>query len=253
MLKRFILETIVAPIGAAPSHKETADSLRICQFCMNMLESRRRVQIEQMVQPLICQLYSQIQKIKIQIQNAVDLYNKMYNSIMAGETTFILQDVQTMRTEIARKAEMLDTLSKKIALLPVDGQPQKMITLQSSIRKATSVYIKDNLLTLPAPPTVEQLEQYKKEQLIKFKDNVLPPPITKNVKKIVVTTGWSPANVSVTDNDDDDLLVQQMNIVRNYIEQARNAKRFEEVACLQDNLNMLKEMYRERQKNEEKH
>lgn len=172
---------------------------------------------------------------------------------MAGETTFILQDVQTMRTEIARKAEMLDTLSKKIALLPVDGQPQKMITLQSSIRKATSVYIKDNLLTLPAPPTVEQLEQYKKEQLIKFKDNVLPPPITKNVKKIVVTTGWSPANVSVTDNDDDDLLVQQMNIVRNYIEQARNAKRFEEVACLQDNLNMLKEMYRERQKNEEKH
>lgn len=174
----------------------------------------------------------------------------MYNSLVAGETTFLLQDVQTMRTEIARKAEMLDTLSKKINLLPIDDQTPKMTTLQSSIRKATNVYIKDNLLTLPAPPTPEELERYKREQSIRFKQSVPLPPRATNVKKVVVTTGWSPMNVSVNESEDD-LLVQQMNIVRNYIEQARGAKRFEEVACLQDNLNMLKEMYKERQKNNE--
>jgi hypothetical protein len=42
-------------------------------------------------------------------------------------------------------------------------------------------------------------------------------------------------------------LIEQMNIVRNYIEQARKAQRFEEVESLQENLKMLKETYRQQQ------
>lgn len=46
-----------------------------------MLESRRRAQIDQMIQPIICQLYSHLQTSKQQIQNSVDMY---YKVIMSG-------------------------------------------------------------------------------------------------------------------------------------------------------------------------
>ncbi|XP_018570987.1 rabenosyn-5 [Anoplophora glabripennis] len=246
-------QTIVAPVTSLNNQEQGAakesDSLRICNHCLDMLECRRRVQIEQMIQPIICQLYSHLQKNKFQIQNSVDMYNKMYTSLVSGETTYLLQDLQSLRTTIADKAQMIDTLSKKIASLPVDPETPKAVALQNSIRKATSIYIKDYLLTLPAPPTVHELEKFKKNYLMKaVDDDIMPTPKT-SIKKVTVTTGWSPANVT---NDsivveDDDPLLEQMNIVRNYIDQARKAQRFEEVASLQENLEMLKKMYRQQQ------
>lgn len=74
-----ILETIVAPVtNASDEHlgKET-DSLRTCLHCLNMLESRRKVQIEQMKKPTIWHLYLLLQSNKKQIQSSVDLYNKV--------------------------------------------------------------------------------------------------------------------------------------------------------------------------------
>lgn len=66
----------------------------------------------------------------------------MYNSLTSGETTFLLQDVQALRSSIAEKAQMIDTLSKKIASAPVDLETPKAALLQNNIRKSTSNYIK---------------------------------------------------------------------------------------------------------------
>ncbi|KAJ8972347.1 hypothetical protein NQ317_008757, partial [Molorchus minor] len=145
---------------------------------------------------------------------------------------------------------MIDTLSKKIASLPVDEETPKAAALQNSIRKATSMYIKDYLLTLATPPTPQDLEKIKREHSMRAaKDDILPIPKT-NIKKVTVTTGWSPAHVSneTVVGEGSDPLLEQMNIVRNYIGQARKAERFDEVASLQENLEMLKKMYREQQK-----
>lgn len=77
----FLTETIVAPVSNVNNQEQgqgkESDSLRICNHCLDMLECRRRVQIEQMIQPIICQLYSHLQKNKFQIQNSVDMYNKV--------------------------------------------------------------------------------------------------------------------------------------------------------------------------------
>lgn len=173
----------------------------------------------------------------------------MYTSLVSGETTYLLQDLQSLRTTIADKAQMIDTLSKKIASLPIDTETPKAAALQNSIRKATSIYIKDYLLTLPAPPTVQELERFKKNYLTKSVEDDLTPAPRTSIKKVTVTTGWSPANIS-NDNivvEEDDPLLEQMNIVRNYIDQARKAQRFEEVASLQENLEMLKKTYKEQQ------
>lgn len=175
----------------------------------------------------------------------------MYNSLISGETTYLPQDLQSLRTTIADQAQMIDTLSKKIASLPVTDETPKAVILQNSIRKATSIYIKDYLLTLPTPPTVEELERIKRERTLKSSDDLTPSPKI-HIKKVTVTTGWSPAHIpsdSISIEEDDPLL-EQMNIVRNYIKQARQAQRFDEAASLTENLNMLKEMYRKQQNRE---
>ncbi|KAJ8947892.1 hypothetical protein NQ318_010038 [Aromia moschata] len=245
-------QTIVAPVNNANGREQAAgkesDSLRVCGHCLDMLECRRRLQIEQMMQPIICQLYSHLQKIKSQIESSVEMYNKIYNSLISGETTYLLQDLQSLRTTIADKAQMIDTLSKKIASLPVDAETPKAAALQNSIRKATSVYIKDYLLTLAAPPTPQDLEKIKRERSMRAVDEDVAPMPRASIKRVTVTTGWSPANVSETAAaEEGDPLLEQMSIVRNYIEQARKAHRFEEVASLQENLEMLKQTYRKQQ------
>lgn len=225
-----------------------SDSLRICHHCLDMLECRRRVQIEQMMQPIICQLYNHLQKIKLQAQNSVDLYLKMYNSLTSGETTFQLQDTQSLRTTIAKQAEMIDTLSKKIAALPDEHDNPKVQTLQNAIKRATSHYIKEYLLTLPVPPSLEELEQIKRLRLLRNDEDEVEPETS--IKKVTVTTGWSPSNMASsvkTDSHTEDPLIEQINIVRNYIEQARKAQRFEEVASLETNLKFLKQAYREQE------
>lgn len=75
------VESIVAPVSSSNGTEQTSgkdtDSLRICNHCLDMLESRRKAQIEQMIQPMICQLYSHLQKSKQHIQNSVDMYYKV--------------------------------------------------------------------------------------------------------------------------------------------------------------------------------
>ena len=246
-------EAIVAPVHNVDvnnreqvSGKES-DSLRICNHCLGMLECRRRVQMEQMRQPLICQLYNHLQNLKSQTQSSVDLYLKMYNSLTSGETTFHLQDTQALRSTIAKKAESIDILSKKIASLPSEEETPKFVLLQNSIRRATSNYIKEYLLTLPAPPSIQELEKIKRERSLRNVEEESYLAVRTNIKKVTVTTGWSPSTVNNDNTEAEDPLIEQMNIVRNYIEQARKAQRFEEVASLQENLKMLKETYRQQQ------
>ncbi|XP_060520267.1 rabenosyn-5 [Cylas formicarius] len=240
-------QTIIAPVYniIEKDHGNELNSIRICKYCLDMLESRRKVQVEQMMQPIICQLYSLLQKNKTQIQSSVDLYNKMYDSLMSGETTFFLPDLQALRSSIAEKGQMIDTLSKKIASLSVDSDTPKAAPLQNNIRKATSVYIKEYLLALPPPPTAEELERIRERCSKMFKDDSLPEPSNSKLQKVAVTTGWSPAHVpnEFKVDQEENPLIEQMNIVRNYIAQARAAQRFEEVVSLEANLKMLKETY----------
>nr|CAH7759468.1 unnamed protein product [Callosobruchus chinensis] len=247
-------EAIVTPVktfnGREHRPSKESDSIRICHHCLDMLETRRRAQVEQMIQPIICQLYSHLQKSKQQIQHSVDMYSKMHSSISLGETTYALQDLHSLRTTIADNAQMIDTLSKKIASLPVDSDTPKAVALQNSIRKATSVYIKDYLLSQPPPPTLEELEQIKRGRSMKTDDDdELIPRERLRITKVTVATGWSPANVNNerTVPEEADPLLEQMNNVRSYIDQARKAHRYEEVASLEENLKMLKEMYRKQQ------
>lgn len=59
--------------------------------------------------------------------------------------------------------------------------------------------------------------------------------------KLKLEDGWSPiTNANV---DSDNPMVEQMNIIRNYIKQAKEAYRFDEVTSLERNLQELNEEY----------
>ncbi|GJQ76321.1 putative metal ion binding protein [Trypoxylus dichotomus] len=210
-------------------NKGDNDSIRICRHCMVMLENRRFIQMQQMAQPTICLLYEQLQKLKMQVQSSVELYEKMYNSLIAGNTTFHLQDAQSLKTTIAQHAKTLDTLSKNIALVPADPDAPK-----------------DYILTLPVLPTLAELEKIKQSRL-SYMDEI-EKGAELSVKKVTVPTGWSPNVVEAPPEQDEDPILQQMNIVRNYIEQARKAHRYEEIVSLEENLKLLKESYKQQQK-----
>lgn len=248
-------QSIVAPvqnmggIKGQYSGKDT-DSLRICTHCSDMLECRRRVQIEQMIQPIISQLYVHLQNHKLQIESQVDLYKKMYNSLVSGESTFHLQDAQSLKASIGSKAGMIDTISKKIAGLPVDEDCTKAQALQMNIRRAASNYIKDYILTLPALPTVQELANLKKQRLLRYEKEEKLSEDNVQIRKVMVETGWSPASFSNTDDKEEDPLVEQINIVREFIKQAREQHKFEELASLENNLKILKTAYQEQMKKE---
>lgn len=172
----------------------------------------------------------------------------MYSSLSSGDSTFQLQDAQSLRSSIAKQAENLDALSKKILAEPIDPNAHKVYHLQNSIRRATSQYIKDYLLVLPVLPTPAELERIKQERLTKNHHET--PASFGPVKKLNITTGWSPSSITNQTTSDDPLL-EQINIVQNYIEQAQKAGRFEEVAVLRENLKMLKREMQQTKDNQE--
>ncbi len=75
-----------------------------------------------------------------------------------------------------------------------------------------------------------------------FRYQQLPPP-QEQPKKQVRVGGWKPMEVASKGSDTDDPMVQQMNIIRGYIKQARDAHKLDEVTMLEDNLKELQNEY----------
>lgn len=141
----------------------------------------------------------------------------------------------------------MDTISKKIASLPLDPETPRAATLQTNIKRATAFYIKENLLSLPALPSVAELQRIQQERSQKLDTQLLTTEHVK-IKRVAIETGWTPSSANSIATSVDDPLLEQINNVEHYIKQAESAKKLEEVASLKDNLKMLRGMYRERQK-----
>lgn len=243
-IAKMIVTTVYTDMNNLSS--KTEDNLRLCAHCMNKLESRNQVQMLQGTQPLICQLYNRLQKIKCDLQSSVNLYEKMFDSLKSGEDTFHLQDAQSLRSSIAQQAEVLDVISKQIVATATESDQPKVLLLQNAIRRATTQYIKEYLLVLPSPMDLDKMRKGR----VKTHSQNFEQPNSLHVVKVAVTTGWSPENVNIEQNlpeISNDPLMQQINIVRNYIRQARLANRYEEVASLEENLKFLKHTYQLRQ------
>lgn len=156
--------------------------------------------------------------------------------------------------------------------------------LQQMIAAQASVFLQENLLSLPKLPTEEELERLheakrletqrriaeerrieqeqrrrreeadkttnttSKEVTSQHRRTASTPEVNVNRTEVEVLCGWKPDAANTTaGHHGEDPMVQQMNIIRGYIKQAQEARRWDEVHMLEENLRELQREYWEQE------
>lgn len=70
-----------------------------------------------------------------------------------------------------------------------------------------------------------------------------PSPVREDDTSRVVEAGWKPTEVNAVSSEESDPMIQQMNIIRGYVKQAKQARKWDEVKMLEDNLKELQLAY----------
>ena len=154
------------------------------------------------------------------------------------------------------------------------------LRLQQMIAAQASAFLQENLLSLPKLPTEEELERLheakrletqrriaeerrveleqrrrreeseklanatSKESNSHLRRTASTPEVKFNKTEVEVLSSWKPdaANPAASHRGEDPM-VQQMNIIRGYIRQAQEARRWDEVSMLEENLRELQQEY----------
>lgn len=246
--------------------------IRICKDC-NVLLVRHDQMVEQKNRkPIIVQIYERLKECMDEVEKLVPVYMEMIESLNAGETDYQIQDAQDIKVKISKFAEKIDAHSKRIAKLesPEEETGSRVLQLQSAIRMAASQFLRNVVLGLPSPPTPEEFARYQKDRLLqvhrriqqekeaemlynKKESSKSPSPVKspKNqlVEPVSPDTGWCVSSGHV--KEDDDPMVQQMNVIRKYIHQARLDHKYDELKMLENNLEELKIEYSRQQRKKE--
>ena len=97
----------------------------------------------------------------------------MASSLNHGETTYHLEDVKLLRVKLLKIAENVDVMSKKVAALGtadniaaarVNNENQRRFLLQTQIRRASVIFIRETLVGLPSLPSTEELVKLQEER-----------------------------------------------------------------------------------------
>ncbi|CRK90419.1 CLUMA_CG004163, isoform A [Clunio marinus] len=240
--------------------KEPEDSIRLCSHCLHLLENRKQMQDSRSVRPPIYNLYEKLEKIKKDVAPDLIMYEKIITSLYDGNSVYTLADAGALRGKIGHSAEILDDLSKKI-LGQKCAKGSREEALQKSIRLAAIKFIKENMLTLPPIPLEEEIKKIQQKRITEFNQKIERDrrlaqeaferydlsgnagfPATSRTTGSAMTSvdNWSGYQQQTNTCDP---LVEQINIIKGYIKQARDAMRFEEIATLEQNLSELQHEY----------
>lgn len=253
-------------VAAAPP--EEPDTLRICGHCLNLLQNRKEMLETRTATHPVKRAFEKIQAIKKAIEPEIPVYNKIVDSLYEGDSIYTVKDAAALRGKILREAETIDDISKQVLAISAPAG-SRLEALKKSFRLSMIRYIKEHLLQIPPIPVEEEIKklQQKRTNDLRLRiererrlaleayeryglaDNV-PENGMSGVRGSAVRTGdnFSTYQDAVQGAATVDPLVQQINIVKGYIKQAREAMKFEEVGTLELNLRELQqEYYRQQQ------
>ncbi|KAI5641768.1 FYVE zinc finger domain-containing protein [Phthorimaea operculella] len=249
---RSIVDPSAPKVAVKPDQEVTEKTgLRLCEHCYNLIELRKQVQDSRNAKTVLVTAYEQMRSLMDQAIPAVEMYEKMCQSLFDGETTYNLSDVNAMRGRIGKLAEGIDLLSKQIWAFPAEPNTRQA-KLQNSIRQAAAHFIKEDLLSLRKLPTEAQIEEVRRERYERAQRQIQAERERMEAQRFfreeqseqwVIVGASERAAGSSNQHDDDNPLLEQMNIIRGYIKDARRELRFEEVAMLEANLKELKKEY----------
>lgn len=249
--------------------------IRACEDCRKLLERRDQQMEQRNTKSTIVLLYEKMKLCIHECEEMLENYLPMVESLSAGESTYSLSVAQRRRQELVKKYELIDQLSKRIALLnsdKEDGLSPKQALLQKSIRAYASNFMQENMMGLQNLPSEEQYSKLQQQHTAKVqrqialerqaiqlaqaeerklaerekdeekRDRSGSQKHTRNKSE-----GWKPAEHKVRSSDSDPML-QQMEIIRGYILQAKKAQKWDEVSMLEQNLKDLQMEYSSQQK-----
>ncbi|CAH0604937.1 unnamed protein product [Chrysodeixis includens] len=234
-----------APRTSQPDHEITEkNGLRLCEHCFNLIELRKQVQESRNAKTVLVTAYEQMRSLMDQARPDVAMYEKMCQSLFDGETTYNLTDVNKMRGRIGKLAEGIDLLSKQIAAFPAEPGTRQA-RLQTAIRHAAAHYIKEDLISLRKLPTEAQIEEVRQQRYERAEKQIQMERerMERQRQRKEEIAGPSASRVDTRQDDEDSPLLEQMNIIREYIKEARRDMKYEEVAILEANLKELKKEY----------
>lgn len=150
---------------------------RVCQHCKSLLDAREKLKARQFDKPIIHQFYD---KMRSQIQEAdrfLEMYDKMWQSLSEGGTTYELRDAQVLRGKIAKIGDNIDIISKRIAtLVKVDDDSSALMKqecrLHQMVRTGAMIYLKEELLKTPPVPTEEEYAAIQEERQRKIEARI---------------------------------------------------------------------------------
>ncbi|XP_058445078.1 rabenosyn-5 [Malaya genurostris] len=259
-----------------------SSGFRVCEHCLHLLMNRKEMQDSRSNRPLITKLYEKLLQEKKDIEPDIPMYSKIIHSLYDGDAIYRLSDASALREKMARAAERIDNISKTILAIPfAPGSREE--ALKKAIRLSCISYIKEQMLSIPPLPAEEEikkiqlrkkqetakriererrlaLEAYEKYELQSEPYNGSSSSSTASTAEMTNGRYYGAAAVSSSDNwsgyqaanvavsSTADPLIDQINIVKGYIRQAREALRFEEVETLERNLSELTHEFYERQR-----
>lgn len=252
--------------------------IRACQACMDCLERYDRQEKEKKTKPPVVQLYEKMKSSMTEAELLQPTYTKMADSINLGDIHYDLQEAAEVRAKLVRMYESVDIISKKIAALGTQAEkplsPQAM-KLQRGIRAFATGYLQENMFTLPNLPPVDKISKLQEERAKALarkaseekaqRERAMQERLraakvrqqghgdlnrnepsgklktAQQTPESVVGNGWGP--VPITQGSSPDPMLQQMDIIKSYIVQARQQKKYDEVEMLERNLMELEEEY----------
>ncbi|XP_041350163.1 rabenosyn-5-like [Gigantopelta aegis] len=260
------LNSLVGPDGE--------QHMRICDVCRRLLERRDKMTEQRNSKPNIVLLYDKMKTCIDDAQELLTRYMPMVESLSNGESTYNYRQAQILRAKLSKMYEIIDQLSKKILILNLDAEPPpnpKELYLQKSIRIYASNFMQENLMGLQALPSEEEYTRMQESRKEKIQQQIAVERLaameaqekerrneepekpgkspTDSVKQLghrrsdssdSVGKGWKPAEVVAKA---DDPMLQQIEIIRGYVRQAREAKKWDEVEMLEQNLKEIQQEY----------
>ncbi|EDV31733.1 uncharacterized protein Dana_GF15504, isoform B [Drosophila ananassae] len=248
-------------------------AIRLCEHCLWLLDTRRDMHESRTCRPLLMQVYEQIRQLQKEVTPDLDMYLKIINSLNDGDTIFTLADAGALRGKIGQVAEAMDMRSKRIlAIFCEPGSREE--ALKKAIRLGCIKTIKDRMLSLPPLPDEEYIRQMqerrrreteqrilteqrmameafeRRNQAAKMAGGSAPGPESGSFAQgtdLQSLNNWS-APQAATKVSLDDPLIEQINIIKGYIKQARQDMNFEVVETLELNLRELQREVYERQR-----
>ncbi|XP_050540697.1 rabenosyn-5 isoform X2 [Daktulosphaira vitifoliae] len=178
-------------------------SFRLCVHCGQVLENREQIKYRDQ-KPSICDYYEKIMECRSKIENdQLIKFYQIYNLLQEGDTSK-LSEANIIRSNIVKLVETIDVIRE---------------TSESQLRNSQEF----------SPSNLKLNYNYPQQTL------------KKDTSRVTLEDGWSPITSSNINSENP--MIEQMNIIKNYIKQAKEACRFDDVASLEKNLQELNEEY----------